>query len=750
MLKDIPFHIVYSTGENEPVEFFFDALLESTSFDLGLGYFSSSAINVLSAGFAYFIHCGGKVRIIINDVLSIEDKEAVEKGIKNEVDIVEEKVLSDIKKLSETFSKRNIHFFKCLSYLISKNRIEFIATTPSDEKGGIAHNKFGVFKDKANNKVVFNGSANFSRNALLNNIESISCYKSWSNSKGDIERLKYFENVFQKTWSGETKNIRIIPINKVKTSIQESFDVSDTFELLNEMKELSEESIEYPENIRNKVAEIHSKLNNKRSVLPKFPFEQGPRDYQYKAYENWTKNNFQGIFAMATGTGKTITSLNCVLEEFIKSGYYNVLVLVPTRALVSQWISEAQKFNYQNIHSTQEKDWFNILSNHFLNIQLGLNDNLIFISTYQSYNGTKFRKLAKKKGWDNFILIADEAHNLGASHSLKNLPHKINKRIGLSATPERIYDDYGSDKIYEYFNSFPPCYTYSYSMFKAINADHASLVQYYYYPYFASLNEEELVEYKEITEKLILNYDSKKGEFNDYGKHLLIDRKRIINKAENKIKILQDIFIDVDNREKNLNYTFVYVPEGLDTDFSNSDVITYDNDERRLIRKYGEAIRAFGYSTHELLSSTPNRERVLNQFSNGKIDVLLAMKILDEGVDIPITKNAIFCASTGNPRQYIQRRGRVLRKAKGKAYANIYDIIVAPQESFIDSLPQDLKEMEIKIFQHELRRVANFLYAAENRHQVLNGKLGDLAIKYSIDLVSLIEDNLNIDNICNQ
>ena len=749
MLKDVPFQIVYTTGENEPIDFFFDALLESTNFDLGLGYFSSSAINVLSAGFAYFIHRGGKMRIIINNVLSKEDKEAIEKGMKNEVDIVEEKVLSDLNTLTKTLSRRNVHFFKCLSYLISKNRIEFIATTPSNEKGGIAHSKFGIFKDEASNKVVFNGSANFSRNALLNNIESISCYKSWSNSKGDTERLKYFENVFLKTWSGEAKNIKVIPINKVKTTIQDSFSVNDSFELLNEMKDLSEESLEYPENIRNKVAEIYYKLN-KRRVLPKFPFHQGPRDYQNKAYENWTKNHCQGIFAMATGTGKTITSLNCVLEEFKKSENYNVLVLVPTRALVSQWISEANKFNYQNIHSTQEKDWFNILSNHFLNIQLGLNENLIFVSTYQSYNSTKFRKLVKKRGWGNFILIADEAHNLGATQSLKNLPHGINKRIGLSATPERIYDDYGSDKIYEYFNSYPPCYTYSYSMYKAINTEPASLVQYYYYPYFASLSEEELIDYKTITEKLILNYDSKKREFNDYGKRLLIERKRIINKAENKIKILQDIFMDVDNKEKNLNFTFVYVPEGQDTDFSNSDTITYDNDERRLIRKYGEAIRAFGYSTHELLSGTVKRERVLNQFANGKIDVLLAMKILDEGVDIPVTKNAIFCASTGNPRQYIQRRGRVLRKSEGKSYANIYDIIVAPHESFMDSLPQDLKDMEIRIFQNELRRVANFLYAAENRHQILNGRLGDLAMRYSIDLVSLIEDNLNIDNICNQ
>lgn len=747
MLKDVPFHIVYSTGENEPIEFFFDALLESKTFDLGLGFFSSTGINVLSAGFAYFIHRGGNVRIIINDILSKEDKEAFRNGVENEYGLFEERILDDISILTKTLSKRDEHFFKCLSYLISKNRIEFIATIPANEKGGMAHNKFGVFTDEANNKVVFNGSANFSRNALLNNVESISCYKSWSDSKGDIERLKYFETIFQKTWSGESDNIRIIPIHKVKSFIQDTFSVNDSYELFDEMQELANEYSDYPESVKNKINELYSKLN-RQNCLPKFPFPDGPRDYQKMAFNNWVKNAYQGILAMATGTGKTITSLNCVLEEYRKSNFYCILVLVPTRALVTQWVVEARKFNFKNIHTTQEKDWFSILSNHFLNYHFGLKKNLVFIATYQSFNGVKFQKLANKKGWDEFILIADEVHNMGASQTMKNLPVSINKRIGLSATPERIYDDFGSQKIYKYFNSFPPCYTYSYSMFKAIHTKPASLVEYYYYPYFASLNEDELEEYKEISEKLILNYDSKSGEFNDYGKRLLIKRKRIINKAENKIQILGEIFEDVGKKEKDLKFTFVYVPEGQDTDFSISDSITYDTGERKLIRKYGEAIRTFGYSTHELLSGTANRDRVLYQFAQGKIDVLLAMKILDEGVDIPVTKNAIFCASTGNPRQYIQRRGRVLRKSQGKSYANIYDIIVAPQERFINSLPTDLQEMEIKIFQNELRRVANFLYAAENRHQVLNGKLGELAIKYSIDLFALIEENLNIDNIC--
>ena len=749
MLKYVAFEIVYSTGENEPIEFFFNALTESNHFDLGLGYFSSTAINVLSAGFAYFVHKGGRMRIIINDYLSKEDKDAILEGTEGQEIRFEDRILDDICSLAEVLSTQDKHFFKCLSYLISKNRIEFLAVVPKNRKGGIAHNKYGIFTDEENNKVVFNGSANFSKNALLNNVESISCYKSWTDSQSDLERLNYFENIFTKTWNGESKNVQIISIEKIKSYIQASYPVKDSKELLEDEKKIINETQDYADSIKSKMNDIYDNELNTISE-PAFPFPEGARLYQKKAYENWLKNNNQGLFAMATGTGKTITSLNCVLEEYKKSGIYRVLILVPTRALVQQWISEVKKFNFRNIHSTQENGWFDFLSTYFLSLQLGIEGNLIFISTYQSFNGEKFQKISGKKGWDTFILIADEAHNMGSSRSLNNLPFKITKRIGLSATPERVYDDAGSNEIYNFFNSFPPCYTFSYSMYRAIYSEPASLVKYYYFPFFSSLDENELEEYKAITQKLIQNYDAKSGEFNEYGKRLLILRKRIINQAKNKIITLKEIFIDVRSKEENLKFTFVYVPEGKDTDYSTEDVVTYDSEERKLIKAYGEAIRQYGYSTHELLADTRNRERILTQFSEGKIDVLLAMKILDEGVDIPATKNAIFCASTGNPRQYIQRRGRVLRKSQNKSYANIYDIIVAPQDNYINSLSPDLKEMEIRIFRNELNRVANFIYAAENRHQVLNGKLGELGDKFGIDLIELIESNLKIDNICNQ
>jgi len=752
MLSDIDFDLVYTTGENEPVEFFFQALCNSSRFDLGLGFFHSSGFQALAFGFAKFIHLNGTMRIIINDQLEEEDKDAIEKGYLDKVDdLIEKRIIRNFDSLFKTLSKKDEHFFNCLSWLIAANRLDIRAVVPAKGNKGIAHQKYGVFYDDQKNRLSFSGSANFSYKAFKLNVETINCQMSWSDDKSQIKLADYYTKLFNEQWDGESNSVHTIPLKQVMSRIRKNANKISFTEIMEEEKRLIREDNNYLNYKLNKnVSDIREPNYIEYSVEePKFPFSKGPRQYQIDAYENWVKNNYQGIFAMATGTGKTITSLYCVLEEFKKEKIYNILILVPTRALVSQWIREVKKFNYQNLYSTQDRDWFNLLSNYFLNRQLSEKNNIVFISTYKSFNGVKFQRLLKKDGWNDFILIADEAHNMGASQTIKNLPLIISKRIGLSATPERIYDDFGSQKIYEYFNSFPPCYTYSYSMYKAIHNEPASLVKYYYYPYFTYLSEIELVEYKRITEKLIFNFDSKSGEFNEAGKRLLIKRKRIINKAEGKINVLKQIFKEVHTKEKDLKFTFVYVPEGKEDDYSDTDSYFCDEDDIRLITKYGEVIRNYGYSTHQILSQTTNREQILKQFAENKINVLLAMKILDEGVDVPATKNAIFCANTGNPRQYIQRRGRVLRKAEGKYYANIYDIIVAPKENYINTLQKELKEMEIKIFQNELRRVANFIYAAENKHQVLNGKLGELSLKYNIDLILLIEENLHLDELCN-
>ena len=364
MLNYVPFKIVYSTGESEPIEFFFDALLESKSFDLGLGYFSSTGINVLSAGFAYFIHRGGKMRVIINDVLPQKDKDAIENGINHPDSYFEDGIIENIKILSKTLSKQDEHFFNCLSYLISQKRIEFIATIPTNKKGGVAHNKYGIFTDENNNKVVFNGSANFSKNALLNNIESISCYKSWADGNNELKRLSYFEHIFNKTWLGQSENVKIISIERVKSYILDNFPSYDIQKLIEDEKEIVHRLPSQSERIKVKLNKFYSNIENE----PRFPFPSGPREYQKNAYENWKKNNYNGIFAMATGTGKTITSLNCILNEYKKKEKYNVLILVPTLALVEQWEEEIVKFNFKNnVLVSGATKWHDELSNYKAN-----------------------------------------------------------------------------------------------------------------------------------------------------------------------------------------------------------------------------------------------------------------------------------------------------------------------------------------------------------------------------------------------
>ena len=731
MLKDTPFEIVYSTGEKEPIEFFFDALVESNQFDLGLGFFSSTAINVLSAGFAYFIHRGGKMRIIINDVLPQKDKAAIASGIKMTDIEFEDKIIEDISKFTETLSKQDEHFFNCLSYLISVNRIEFIATIPSNKKGGIAHNKYGIFTDELFDKVGFNGSANFSKNALLNNVESISCYKSWSDSSTEKDRLKYFEKIFNKTWIGESDNIKIIPIDKVKSYIQDSFNANSLQKLIEEEKSLVDESELFPNSVKSKFKELYTTIN----IKPKFPFQSEPREYQKDAYTNWVNNDYHGIFAMATGTGKTITSLNCVLNEYKKTGKYNVLILVPTLALVEQWEKEIGEFNFKNyVLVSGETKWQKELSNYKANYRWRKQeDNLIIISTYPSFTNPKFLHLFKSFQ-KNFTIIADEAHNIGAPSikaAFKQL--KCKKRIALSATPKRVYDIEGTKELELLFKDQEP-YCYAYSLEKAI--DNKFLTPYFYYPVMVDLESNEMEEYVRISKRLLQFFDHETDTFKNSqeAEKLLLQRKRIIHKAINKLSAYSSIMRQLSKEEK-LRYCFTFAPEGDyvgDNSFED-----FNNIIDRFILEANNTCPNIRVNSYTSKDSPVERKEKLRGFEEGKIDILFTMKAIDEGVDIPRAEVGIFASSTGNPRQFIQRRGRLLRKHPDKQYATIYDMIVIPNSS--NEGDNKYVNMEKSLVKSELTRVAYFASLSENFYDSKT-TLKEVITKYNLNLDTIIKE----------
>jgi len=747
LFKDLNFPPTYkysSDSEHIPLEFYNNTFSIAKKIDLFLGYFSSNAIKVLSSSIAEFVINGGEMRIITNHVFSLKDKEnLIDKStISDEDKIID--IFQDLEKLEFELRDYGQHFFDCLKYLQKQNRL--IIQPVKFNNVDLAHCKKMILFDGVD-YISTDGSINFTLSALTKNSESFEVNVPWVNEVFK-ERVDSEKKKFEQVLKGEHPDYNHISSENIEVVINNIGNDKNKQDLLEDS--LRNDNSNFGEKVKKIIKKKKERFNKKLKLIsnvPKFPYDE-PRGYQKEAYLAWVKNNYKGIFAMATGTGKTLTSLNCIVEEFKKSKEYSVIITVPTRTLVDQWEQEAEKFNLSNIiTSAKNKNWDQDLSRILFNKEYGIgeNNNYVFITTYATFNKPKCQKLIKKIKSENTTLIADEAHNLGAATSLKNLPLGIKRRIGLSATPERIYDDEGSVKLYEFFNSFPPLYTYKFSMRQAI--DEGFLTPYYYYPYFVNLDHDELEQYLEISRKLLKFFDFANGKFRDSATQLLIERKRIVHKARNKKTCLKEIFHEVELKNESLKYTFVYVPEGYDRDNSENSTSIIEEEDVRIINEYSRIINSFGYKTYQFLGETKNRDKILNQFKNGELEILTAMKALDEGVDIPITKNAIFCASTGNPRQFIQRRGRVLRKFEGKEYANIYDMVVVPSIDLMIEEDSELKDMEVRIFKGELKRVANFLYSSENMMEIINNKIREVAEQYNLDIFELVNENIENDKL---
>lgn len=721
MLKDIKFSYSYTSGEknNSPMDFCKLALSNSTRFDLGLGYFSSTSINVLSAGFARFIVNGGKMRLYINEHLSEDDYNLFKNG---DPQGLEDRLLQKYAELKRTLSERNEHFFKCLSLLIQQERLNVRIVVKKD--GGLAHQKVGIFTDANGDRVSFTGSLNMTASALLTNLETIECTCSW---KGDDSFGKVLDSVdhYERMWNGLNRETIIYEAKTFCQEIVKEYPRIVQSELLEEEERLSKKYLTQPY------------LLNSQTQEPHFPNGRTPFDYQEDAYKAWVKNGKQGIFAMATGTGKTITSLNCVLHEYNDSGKYHVLVLVPTIALVDQWKDEIASFGFTDIIevSSANPQWRSKLTQLKNNIKLyGIECNFIIVSTYDSYCIKDFQQLVNQLPED-LIVIADEAHNIGSPNVRKAFKTiKATRRIALSATPSRIYDEEGTAEIEELFNDKYP-YIVSFSMEKAMEC--GRLMHYNYYPIIVPLNDDEMVRYVEISIRLMRLYDSS-GHCKDEekAKRLMQERKRVLHKANGKTAALRRIIQAIG--EAALKYCFVYVPEGLsENETSCIDTIEEKSIINEMLGVIKEVYPNVRCNTYIGEKSKQERKAILNGFAEGKIDVLLAMKCLDEGVDIPRTQFGIFASSTGNPRQFIQRRGRLLRKHDSKAMAYIYDMIVVPS-SYIEGVHPEYFDIEAKLFRQELARVAYFAQLSSNYYTDVKPALEGIVDYYHLNLAELI------------
>ena len=743
MLKEVkyPPHRRYkSRTQWEPVGFFSECLCNATEFDLMLGFFSSSAINVLSDGFATFLYNGGRMKLIINDILTDQDKEAFANGKLDNLPFFD---ITDLEKLKTTLSESDTHFFECLSWLIKNDRLEVKIVAPK-EGIGISHTKTGIFDD-GHDFVAFDGSCNFSRTALVDNIESLTVSCEWDGNI-EAEKARDIKEDFEMVFNGKDETVVYKTTEQVRTKLVEGFNDKTLSSLLEDEYKLIEQHTQeknLPSSIKNALEKAkqrvsiainkikEEKKNNSHNVVlpdidPCFPYPSGPRDYQQQAFENWKNKGQKGLFAMATGTGKTITSLNCLLEIYKRNGYYKAIILVPTITLVNQWEQECEKFHFSNIIKVYSKnsEWRTKLER----IQMAEEykkstdapQNFIIISTYASFTRSNVFDILNGFEKSKVLLIADEAHNMGSPTIMKRIGNiKYLRRIGLSATPERQFDEDTNTKLFRFFGAEKQ-YTYEYSMEEAI--ENGVLCRYLYYPHLVRLTDSEMQRYLDLSVKIAKYFNFNTSTFDkkdDILMNMLLARKRIIHKAANKLTIFNQIIQERYNKKGNLKYSLVYVPEGTKPDyiydsdiFDSTDQVSDDAEADHLIDLYTEAVMKLDkfITVKKFVSGQQDRDKVLDDFASGKLQVLTSMKCLDEGVDVPRSELAIFCASTGNPRQFIQRRGRILRKHKDKFMAEIHDLVVAPEVNY----GSDSFKMERALLKGELSRVRNFALLSEN------------------------------------
>jgi superfamily II DNA or RNA helicase len=691
----------------------------------------------LALGFTKFILQGGQARLIINHILSTADKAAILRGSETATDALHFSI-ENYETLKRTLDDSGVHFFNCLAWLIATKRIEIVVVRPKGQ--GISHYKSGIFSD-GTNKILFKASGNFTAMALLGNLEELYIRSSWqtdSDRAAIAAQNAYFNQIFEH----RADFVDYIPFEDIEEAIQTDFGNKELDELIiDELALVERQKVKLSTNptFRKRMEQLEKELKILRGQ-PRFPFAAGARPYQTEAYNAWLDNNRKGVFAMATGTGKTITALHCVLEDYKKSenGIYQVVALVPTIDLAEQWEKEAKRFNIQTILKvTSKSDWQTELSNIVTLTRFGGQASFFIICSYASFTKQRFQNYFQRLP-KNTILIADEAHNMGSTGILNVLPTvQLKNRIGLSATPQRIYDAEGTASVEAFFNDTAP-YIYNFTVERAIKE--GFLCEYRYFPHIVPLTDTELEGYIEISKKLFKFFDAKTCSYKDseFVTRLLLQRKRIIQKAYYKLdttrKILQERF----NEKGNLTYSFVYVPEGFSTE---NDTSTDDEEDARLLGQYVEAIEQIdpSVSVAPFTSGTKDREIVLKEFKSGKIQVLASMKCLDEGVDIPRTELAVFCASTGNPRQFIQRRGRVLRTHGDKHLATIHDLIVVPFSAMNhNSVNTDTFNMERSLVRKELERVAHFAFLSINEYQT-HQVLEEICTYYELSLHAIQE-----------
>ena len=681
-------------------DFYIPLLSQAVKYQRAVGFFSSSCLVEISKGISELAKNGGKIQLVASPYLSDEDVEAIKSGYAMRDQVVKEAIRREMTEGKTPFEKARLNL---LANLISDGVLDIkIAFTEDSDRMGMYHEKMGIITDAKGNRVAFAGSMNESATAMTLNYEAIDVFCSW---KGEEDRVIAKENAFTSIWNDTEPNIKIIDFPELKQEIIEKYKRSvPDFEI---------DKKEYSSNID---TVLHTDLGTHIEYCPKFPEWFKLHDYQNEAITEWQKRNYRGIFDMATGTGKTYTGLGA-LTILSKNIDYKLaaIIVCPYQHLVEQWVEDILKFNIDPIigySDSSQKDWSKRLKDAIRDQKLKVRGKefFCFICTNATFSSDYVQtQLAKIKS--DILLMVDEAHNFGAPYLSCLLYDNYKYRLALSATLDRHNDEEGTTKLYDFFGE--KCIEYT--LDRAI--EEKKLTKYKYYPIVVTLTEEELEAYDNLSYeigKCIMKGENGKMKLSSRGEKLALKRSRIVAGAKNKLTMLEKV-IQPYIHDKHI-LVYCGATKGLEQNQDRSDV---DSEDVRQIDAVTDLLgNKLGMEVSQFTSkeSVEEREVLKREFSAGDtLKALIAIKCLDEGVNIPKIKTAFILASTTNPKEYIQRRGRVLRLAEGKEYAEIYDFVTLPYDTeSVTSLTETQVKRNSTLVKNELRRVEEFSRIAVN------------------------------------
>lgn len=691
-LKELSLEEVYTSRRDLHLvnDFFIPCLSNSNKYDRLSGYFSSNIFFIIFEGIKKFVDNGGVIRLILG---TLPDKEIEILNNETLCNVLLKDFYDDLKNIDKL---KNGDHLKLLAWMVKNRRISIrIAIILNEDKeigsrediikayrNGIMHQKIGIFHDDKGNTVTFSGSVNETFSGWVKNSEEFKVFTNWDGSKIWFSDYRKFERY----WRKKEPTLKIIPLpDKILEELEnnapeklkpETFESIDVF--CKNMRKIEDKE---SDDIEIKETEDWKLDSDGTPKIERFSFW----DHQISAVSEWVKNNFKGILKMATGSGKTYTAIKCAYELNRLFENLLIIVLVPTKYLIEQWKGDVSKFskNYISISSETKEDWRDAIA-HFPDTKKL--DHFFLISTVKLFYLHLADYLSNNKILEKMkvLLIADEVHTMGQNkikNKLKEIP-KINNVLGLSATPQRYFDKIGSEFIFDYFGKIIK----KYSIHDGQNDGH--LAKYHYHLFFCSFNKKEYKDYQRITKEMG-KYNSDDEEARKTFKDMATARARILKQCASKLNTLEAIIQDIKKKKR----TFHLVIYG------------YKIEQLRRIR---EILKKHNLDGEYFIGSTPTDDRkiLLKNSDKKRINALLAVKCLNEGIDLPSLSVGIVISNSKNPIESIQRRGRLLRAPKNKPDVLIYDYLVFPPSG--EKSDKDLIENQLERIGYFIRDAINY------------------------------------------